>query len=123
MADLAKFIQRKERNDQNTLERDDGSTTNPGKETMKLLIKTHFPAATELRRYKYDLEGHTPQRNILSKYKEWIDMEKIISAIKCFQSNKSPGTDGFSPAVIKRLPTEFLRFLEAIYWRGFSLLP
>ena len=59
MADLAKFMQRQDRNDINSLEKADGSLTTPGEETLDLLIKTHFPAATDQIRFCYSLEGDT----------------------------------------------------------------
>ena len=42
MADLAKLVQRRESNELNTLDKEDGTTTTPGKETLDLLMKTHF---------------------------------------------------------------------------------
>ena len=46
MASLAKLAQRENRHDVNTLARPDGSTTEPGQDTIDLLTSTHFPAAT-----------------------------------------------------------------------------
>ena len=47
MATVDKIINRKNQNKISTFLKDDGSTTQPGKETLQLLLNTHFPAATE----------------------------------------------------------------------------
>ena len=90
MADLSKFIQRNERNEINALERNDWSTTNPGRETLDLLVGTYFPAATEMRRFKYDLSGDTKLNDIKDKYDAWINVIKIKAAIDSFKNGKSP---------------------------------
>ena len=90
MADLSKFIQRNERNEINALERNDLSTTTPGRETLDLLVGTYFPAATEMRRFKYDLSGDTKLNDIKDKYDAWINVIKIKAAIDSFKNGKSP---------------------------------
>ena len=56
MADLAKFIQRNERTELHSLDKIDGIALTPGVETLELLAKTHFPYATDLKRFKYTLQ-------------------------------------------------------------------
>ena len=48
MASLAKSAQQAEKRDINVLQKEDGSNTDPGQETIDLLTKTHFPAAVNL---------------------------------------------------------------------------
>ena len=43
MASLARLAQRRERQDINVLTKQDGSSTDPGKETIDLLLRTHQP--------------------------------------------------------------------------------
>ena len=52
MADLAKFIQRNERTELHSVDKIDGIALTPGVETLELLAKTHFPYATDLKRFK-----------------------------------------------------------------------
>ena len=53
-ANLVKLAQRQDRSDINVLTRPDGSSTDPGKETVDLLTQTHFPSATGTRRVPYN---------------------------------------------------------------------
>ena len=101
MSDLAKLVQRYERNDLNSLEREDGTTTTPGVETIDELRKAHFPKATEVKRIRYNLEGDEETKNIKGKYWEWINPTKIINALNAFKGGKSPGPDGLKPVVFK----------------------
>ena len=49
MAAVNKIIQGKNTNTISTFINDDGSSTEPGDETLNLLVKTHFPAAVQMR--------------------------------------------------------------------------
>ena len=54
MASLAKMAQQEEKRDINVLTRPDGTSTDPGEETIKLLTETHFPAATGVKHVTYN---------------------------------------------------------------------
>ena len=115
MAALARGAQQEEKRDINTLLKDDGSNTDPGAETIDLLVKTHFPAATDTRHVTYNNRRNLPTTEIREKYADWIDIAKIREALTGFEKKKSPGPDGLKPLIFEHLPEKFLEVLETIY--------
>ena len=115
MASLARLAQRQERRDINVLLHPDGTATDPGKETIDLLTSTHFPAATELRRIKYNNHRNCLTEALYNKYGDWISTDKIKRALAGFEKKKSPGPDGVKPLVFEHLPANFLKTLDLIY--------
>ena len=115
MANLAKLAQHEERRDINVLTKEDGSCTDPGKETIDLLTKTHFPAATDVRHVTYNNRRNLSVADIGGKYGDWIDTNKITAALAGFEKKKSPGPDEIKPLVFEHLPPEFILILELIY--------
>ena len=115
MASLAKQAQREERRDINVLSKPDGSSTDPGTETINLLTETHFPAATDTKHVTYNNRRNISLDNLQTKYTDWIDRHKITSALQGFEKKKSPGPDGLKPLVFEHLPNEFISTLEVIY--------
>ena len=115
MAQLAKVAQWEERRDINVLTKPDGSSTDPGVETIDLLTGTHFPAATDIKHVTYNNRRNLAVQEINEKYKDWIDIQKIKTALEGFEKKKSPGPDGLKPLVFEHFPDAFLRVLETIY--------
>ena len=115
MAQLAKSAQWEERRDINVLTRPDGSSTDPGAETIDLLTETHFPAATDTKHVTYNNRRNLSVEEIQCKYKDWIDKQKIKSALAGFEKKKSPGPDGIKPLIFEHLPDELITVLEIIY--------
>ena len=115
MANLVKIAQRQERKDVNVLSREDGTTTNPGKETIELLTETHFPAATNRLRVSYNNRKNCLTSSLEDKYKEWINPRKINQALAGFEKKKSPGPDGIKPLIFEHLPPQFIETLNIIY--------
>ena len=108
MASLARLAQRQERNEIGVLTRPDGSATDPGKETIDLLTRTHFPAATERRHIKYNNLRNCPTEALYDKYQDWINTAKIKQALAGFEKKKSPGPDGIKPLLFEHLTPKFL---------------
>ena len=115
MANLAKLAQRNERRDINVLTKPDGSSTDPGGETIDLLVETHFPAATNIQHVTYNNRRNLSVREIMDKYTTWIDVDKIRKALADFEKKKSPGPDEIKPLVFEHLPNEFTEVLNIIY--------
>ena len=115
MASLAKLAQREERRDINVLMKSDGTSTDPGKETITLLTQTHFPAATDARHVSYNNRRNCLTLALEDKYTDWITSYKIKQALGGFEKKKSPGPDGIKPLVFEHLPEEFINALEVIY--------
>ena len=115
MAALAKLAQREERRDINVLTKPNGTSTDPGEETIDLLSKTHFPAATAPAHVTYNNRRNAPTLNIRGKYNKWINIDLIRQALAGFEKKKSPGPDDIKPIIFEHLPTEFLDALELAY--------
>ena len=97
-----------------TLVREDGSYTDPGKETIANLLSKHFPDSQPLKPTIYS--GTTVLREHIKKWDpDWITKEKLSEILKGFKSKKSPGTDELSPLVLKNFPPEFLTHLVFLY--------
>ena len=112
MAQLAKSAQWEERRDINVLTRPDGSSTDPGTETINLLTETHFPAATDTKHVTYNNRRNLSVEDIQGKYKDWIDKQKIKSALAGFEKKKSPGPDGLKPLIFEHFPDELITCLS-----------
>ena len=115
MASLARLAQRKERKDIDTLSNPDGTITDPGQETISLLTTTHFPAATDPVRVRYNNRRNCMVAELRDKYTDWISPQLVRRALDGFEKKKSPGPDNIKPLVFEHLPAEFLDTLEIAY--------
>ena len=115
MAHLAKAAQYEERQDINVLTRADGSSTDPGTETIDLLTETHFPAATDTKHVTYNNRRNLSVEKIMDKYGDWIDKQKIKAALAGFEKKKSPGPDGLKPLIFDHFPDRMIETLEIIF--------
>ena len=117
---LTKILQKSERNNVNVFDNIDGTTTEPGEDTLEALLKTHFKECTPIKHTKYNSSGNINLREIASKYEDWISLEKIKEALEGFEKKKSPGPDGIKPLVFEHLPEKkhyytFNSFISAAY--------
>ena len=115
MANLVRLAQREDRREINVLTKEDGSTTDPGVETIDLLTQVHFPAATDTLHVTYNNRRNCTTSSLDGKYEDWICSDKIRRALDGFEKKKSPGPDGLKPLLFEHLPTEFLTTLKIIY--------
>ena len=115
MASLAKLAQRNESRDINVLTKPDGTSTDPGKETIELLSNTHFPQAINTKHVTYNNRRNCDTKDLNNKYCSWIDIPKIKRSLGGFEKKKSPGPDGLKPLVFEHLPEAFLEVLQIIY--------
>jgi len=116
-----------------TLEREDGTITKPGTDTLNHLVETHFPNATEIQDTQYN-EDTTTLRFLLEWNPSWITYERMEKALAGFHNKKSPGTDGLKPIVLKHLPNNIKSQLLTLYkgiiklkftptiWKGSNLI-
>lgn len=115
MAALFKIAQRRDRRSINTLVKLDGTLSDPGEETIKMLTDAHFPAAQiGTIPFKHDKEKTMKTSEILEAH-EWIDVDKIRAAMRQFKPNKASGPDGLKPIVFRYLPHNALEVLELIF--------
>ena len=81
MASLVRLAQRQERRDINTLQRPDGTMTDPGKETADVLTRTHFPAATNLIHVTYNNRRNCSTAELKDKYNDWVNPHLLRKAL------------------------------------------
>ena len=115
MSRLNKIIQKRERNSINVLIKNDGSSTEPGTDTLNLLISTHFPAATTTTPPRYTPEPKHHLSVISGQYDEWINPDLVREALGGFEDKKSPGPDGLKPIVFKYFNFTILEYISLIY--------
>ena len=115
MAKLNRIIQGGERNSVNVFDKDDGSCTEPGKETLSHLINTHFPTSTDMVHIKYNSTGSHPLLDtVCNNYDDWINLPLLNEALDGFEDKKSPGPDGLKPIIFKHLTDKLKEYLITI---------
>ena len=115
MSVLYKIAQHREKNELSTLVRNDGSVTEPGKETIKCLIDIHFPSASdELDPPPYSSDRAELIETIIQKY-DYINPRSVKKALQKFKPFKAAGPDGIKPVVFKYLPPPFILRIAIIY--------
>ena len=115
MASLAKLAQREERHEVNVLQKEDGSSSEPGADTIQALTETHFPNATGLRHITYNNRRNILTQALEDKYRDWITPDLVQKALNGFEKKKSPGPDDIKPLIFEHLPPQFLHCLLIIY--------
>ena len=100
------------------MERPDGTYTRDGKQTLELLLETHFPGS---RMCEVPDLGTVAVCGTRPRPDEWRTSRGIFSrgrikwALGSFQAFKSPGSDGIFPALLQRGLTEILGALRSIF--------
>ena len=88
--------------------------TTPGIDTLEELAQKHYPTHTGKKKTIYPDVSITKQE-LLTRYNDWINEEKITAAFKGFESKKSPGPDGLKPITLKHLPKSMTTSIKMIY--------
>jgi hypothetical protein len=120
LASLLKRIQRKGGETITTIKKADGEHTRPGKETLKELIRTHFPASSKTKKVEYNKEKKVRKEELKTLF-PWINSNLIRIAFEGFKSKKSPGPDGLRPMVLKWLPIGMIKRIETLYKASIKL--
>ena len=115
MAFLNKILQRQQNNKIDVLVRADGTSTEPGADTLQALVRTHFPKAVPVPHITYSAASNADMNMILDSLDDWISPSVVIKALRKFDAKKSPGPDGFRPVIFKHFPPNVIHFLVAIY--------
>ena len=116
MSILARISMHKEKAQIHTLDRDDGSVTEPGRETLEELVRTHFPAAdSELDDVPYDLSKSISKEQLTSLYNNYLSEDVVEAALLKFKPMKAPGPDKIKPVAFRYLPANVIRFILFIY--------
>ena len=111
---LRKILEKNKRNALGVLEKPDGSSTNPGYETLEYLMQAHFPSITPPQRVEHrDTKISTATIN--STEIEGFDIGTLGEVIQTFKNKKASGPDELKPFVLKELPYNKLEELLFIY--------
>ena len=108
---LNKILKNKAKKDIGTLKKSNGSYTTPGTDTLEELAQKHYPTHTGKKETVYPDVSITKQE-LLTRYNDWINEEKIMAAFKGFESKKSPGPDGLKPITLKHLPQSIITSIK-----------
>ena len=116
MAKLNRIIQGGEKNTVNVFDKEDGSCTEPGKETLSHLLSTHFPSSTEMVHIVYTSTGpHPLLEDVRRNYSKWINVPLLEEALGGFENKKSPGPDGLKPFIFEHFTDKLKAYLIDIY--------
>jgi ribonuclease HI len=104
---VRKILSKDHSNGIGTLKKADGSLTEDPKETLELLMSTHFPGSeTVISPEPFNSEPFVQfdnsNRDSWIKSKDFINPERLKWAINSFVPFKSAGTDGIFPALLQK---------------------
>ena len=91
-----------------------GRNTDPGKETGKALLETHYPGIQPKQGTKYDRNKSIYTSLLHDKFK-WISLDRLSTVFRGFKAKKSPGPDCFGPQVLMQLPLNIMEYIIIIY--------
>ena len=111
---LRKILERKKSNRLGVLEKPDGTSTNPGRDTLEFLMQSHFPSITPPKPIEHK-NTKISTAAINSTDIVGFDMDKLDEVIQTFKNKKAAGPDGLKPLVLKELPRNKLEELLFIY--------
>ena len=89
--------------------------TDPVKETVDHLLKSHYPGLTPLKPTLSNRNKTVHTEQLQQNYNDWINMDRLKLVLKNFKAKKSPGPDGLKPIVLTQLPPNILKTLLVIY--------
>ena len=95
MNNFRKIIETSNKTTLGTLIEEDGSYTDPGKETVSYLLRQHFPDNQPLKPTRHTCKSVT-KADIDRWDPDWITENKLSTILSGFKTKKSPGTDGLS---------------------------
>ena len=98
-----------------TLTRKDGLITKPGEDTAKEMLNTHFPDNIPKKQTHYDKTRKIKSLELVTKYIDWITLDRLKKALYGSEAKQSPGPDGLQPLVLKQLTHKKIQELIFIY--------
>ena len=115
MSKFRKIVERRLNIQLGALEKEDGTITEPGKDTLRYLSETHFSTATAHKDTQYDITKKTTKDEVSQWNPDWVTKGKLVIALNQFKSKKSPGPDGIKPILLKHLPDNCIEHLLFLY--------
>ena len=111
---LRKILEINAKNTLGILNKGDGTVTEPGTDTLKFLLNTHFPAVTETLETEYT-EYKISTETVHELQETWLTTTQLRKVFNIFKNKKSPGPDGLRPIVLKQLTENKLSELIFLY--------
>lgn len=111
---LQKILERKKENTLGVLEKPDGTSTNPGQDTIEFLMKSHFPSITATKPIEHK-NTKIRTADINKSEIDGFDKDILNEVIQTFKNKKAAGPDGLKPLFLKELPRNKLEELLFIY--------
>ena len=111
---LRKILEINAKNTLGILNKGDGTVTEPGTDTLKFLLSTHFPAVTETLETEYT-EYKISTETVHELQETWLTTTQLRKVFNIFKNKKSPGPDGLRPIVLKQLTENKLSELIFLY--------
>ena len=116
MSRMARIAQHRQRAQLHTLRKSDGSFSEPGKETLLELAKSHFPSAVEpTTQPPYNCERVYVTEDMKDEYSDFITPHKVKASLDKFHPNKAPGPDGLKAIAFHHFPQVVIDFIFIIY--------
>ena len=103
----------------------DGATLEPGR-SLDELLRTHFPDSTPV---DMDDQGRsaceTPEsaptsHAVNDSVISYVDVPKVLEAMKSFGDFKAPGPDQLAPVILKHLNLDFVKYLTTMFRASLS---
>lgn len=121
-ARLYRSLKASHQNPVGTIEREDGSHTETGRETLEILLASHFPdsvaAPTEARP---DGQQWKARRGDWNCAKRLIEPNHVRWAINSFDAIKAPGPDGILPLLLQEGEDVLVPHLVAVFQASLAL--
>ena len=89
---------------------------------MDFLLEAHFPDLKRDPVIRYDLNKKIATNSLNSKYKGWINEDRLKKALASFNAKKSPGRDGLKPVIFDYFPPNLTQHLIMIYKAAIGLI-
>lgn len=138
-AKVKKIIGKEHANEIGTLVGSDGNHTKDERETLELLMSTHFPGSRNVDTHQSSptsdqARAQKPQKGSWKKARSLFSEKRIKYSVKSFKSFKSPGRDGIFPALIQRGLDTLMPHLRKLFiwsyvyghvpkiWRGVKVI-
>ena len=98
-----------------TLQKDNGTNTEVGKETFDELMSKHYPSHTAAKNPIHDNSKAIKLTELMGRYNDWINKDRVSKALTGFKAKKSPGPDGIKPIIFPFIPNLFLEQIVITY--------
>jgi ribonuclease HI len=138
-AKLRKILSKGHTNEIGSLVGPNGTRTKDEKESLELLMSTHFPGCLDTSTQQCPTDPNQarmprPQKGVWKRARELFSEQRIRHAVKSFKSFKSPGKDGLFPALLQKGLEILMPHLRKLYiwsytyghvpeiWRGVKVI-